>query len=357
MPKELMTPRTLINIAYYGFFAGLLYMALQYLLPALMPFLLAAVFAALVQKPGEKLAAGIGCGKKPAAILLLVCFYLLLLGVIILCGGQIIAAVGDFIIRLPELYQTEIAPFLNSVVDRLGNTLFGTDPALAGEVEGQMQELVQNVGQTLSSLSVDALRVLSEYAARIPAVVVNMVIMIVSSFYIAADYDRIMDAIRKYVPEKGKKACRDMKRYGLNVLKVYLKSYSLLFLMTFAELTVGFMILKIPYAVVAALAIAVFDILPVLGTGGVLLPWAVIMLVLGDYPLAIGILILYIVITIIRNMIEPRIVGKQIGLHPLITLIAMFVGLQLFGLAGMILLPMTAVVLSGMLKNGERVSP
>lgn len=81
------------------------------------------------------------------------------------------------------------------------------------------------------------------------------------------------------------------------------------------------------------------------------------MLVLGDYPLAIGILILYIVITIIRNMIEPRIVGKQIGLHPLITLIAMFVGLQLFGLAGMILLPMTAVVLSGMLKNGERVSP
>ena len=233
----------LINIAYYGFFAGVLYMALQYLLPALMPFLLAAVFAALVQKPGEKLAAGIGCGKKPAAILLLVCFYLLLLGVIILCGGQIIAAVGD------------------------------------------------------------------------------------------------------------------MKRYGLNVLKVYLKSYSLLFLMTFAELTVGFMILKIPYAVVAALAIAVFDILPVLGTGGVLLPWAVIMLVLGDYPLAIGILILYIVITIIRNMIEPRIVGKQIGLHPLITLIAMFVGLQLFGLAGMILLPMTAVVLSGMLKNGELVSP
>lgn len=81
------------------------------------------------------------------------------------------------------------------------------------------------------------------------------------------------------------------------------------------------------------------------------------MLVLEDYPLAIGILILYIVITIIRNMIEPRIVGKQIGLHPLITLIAMFVGLQLFGLAGMILLPMTAVVLSGMLKNGERVSP
>ena len=90
-----MTPRTLINIAYYGFFAGLLYMALQYLLTVLMPFLLAAVFAALVQKPGEKLADGIGRGKKPMAILLLVCFYLLLLGVIILCGGQIIAAAGD----------------------------------------------------------------------------------------------------------------------------------------------------------------------------------------------------------------------------------------------------------------------
>lgn len=94
-----------------------------------------------------------------------------------------------------------------------------------------------------------------------------------------------------------------------------------------------------------ALAIAVFDILPVLGTGGILLPWAVILLLLGDKMLAAGILVLYLVITVVRNIAEPRLVGKQIGLHPLATLIAMFLGLKILGIAGMVLFPMLLAVL------------
>lgn len=107
-----------------------------------------------------------------------------------------------------------------------------------------------------------------------------------------------------------------------------------------------------PYAVIVALVIAVFDILPVLGTGGVLLPWAAVMLVTGNYSFAAGLFILYLVITIVRNSLEPRSVGKQMGLHPLITLIAMFVGLELGGLAGLILLPMAVVILVNMKKSG-----
>ena len=114
----------------------------------------------------------------------------------------------------------------------------------------------------------------------------------------------------------------------------------------------GLLFLRIPYAVFIALGIAVFDILPVLGTGGILLPWTVVMLVLGDYPMAVGILLLYIVITVVRNSLEPKIVGKQVGLHPLITLIAMFVGLQLGGLPGLIAAPMSIVILVNMEKSG-----
>ena len=84
-----------------------------------------------------------------------------------------------------------------------------------------------------------------------------------------------------------------------------------------------------------ALLISVFDILPVLGTGGIMIPWVVIDVILGNYSLALGLLVLYLIITVIRNIIEPKIVGKQIGLHPVITLASMFVGVQLLGVWGL----------------------
>ena len=98
--------------------------------------------------------------------------------------------------------------------------------------------------------------------------------------------------------------------------------------------------------------IAVFDILPILGTGGILLPWAAVLFVMGNKPLAAGILILYVIITVIRNIVEPKIVGKQIGLHPLVTLMAMFLGLKTFGIIGMIVLPVSLAVLINLEKNG-----
>lgn len=121
----------------------------------------------------------------------------------------------------------------------------------------------------------------------------------------------------------------------------------MLFLLTFAELSIGFLILRIPYAILLGLAITLFDILPVLGTGGFLLPWAAILFLIKNTPLAVGILVLYLIITVVRNIMEPRLVGKQIGLHPLATLMAMFLGLKLVGIVGMFLFPIGLTVILG----------
>ena len=88
-----------------------------------------------------------------------------------------------------------------------------------------------------------------------------------------------------------------------------------------------------------ALLIAIFDILPVLGTGGIMIPWAILTALGGDMGRALALLVVYVIITIIRNIIEPRIVGKQIGLHPVLTLMSMFVGTHLFGVVGLFGLP------------------
>ena len=342
----------LINIGYYGFFVILLLLAAKYLLPVLTPFLVAFVIAWLIRRPAGGLSRITGLPKKYASLGLLILFYLVIFGGIFLGGGKTFSVIRNFIISIPRLYQTDIVPLLNFIVEEIGEALSDMDPYVAEQINDSLRQFVQNIGQMVSSLSVDLLTAVSEHLAGIPAALIRVVITVVTSFYICSDYDRILETVWGYLPEKWQKTCIDIRKYGLNMIKVYLKSYSLLFLMTFAELTIGFLILRIPYPVALAAAIAVFDILPVLGTGGVLIPWAVILAAIGNYPLAAGILLLYLVITVIRNFAEPRIVGKQIGLHPLITLIALFTGVSLAGLPGLILLPMAVMIFVNMEKNG-----
>jgi sporulation integral membrane protein YtvI len=125
----------------------------------------------------------------------------------------------------------------------------------------------------------------------------------------------------------------------------FLKAQSIILSVTFIESFIGLTFLGIDYAFTLAIIIAVFDILPVLGTGGIYVPWAVINLILGNYRLGVGLLLLYGIIVVVRYMIEPKVVGQQLGIHPLLTLMSMFAGLKLIGVAGLILGPTTVVAL------------
>ena len=119
----------------------------------------------------------------------------------------------------------------------------------------------------------------------------------------------------------------------------FLLSYALIITLTFVELLVGFLILGIEGAFVIAILVAILDILPVLGTGTVLIPWMIIVFSAGNARMGAGILVLYLVITIVRNIIEPKLVGRQMGLSPIIMLPSMLVGLQLFGIIGLFVVP------------------
>ena len=343
----------LIQIAYYGCLAAFVYLAVRYLLPVLYPFVFAGIFAALLLKPARFLAKYLPVTERVAALVLTALFYLILAGVIVFGLTRLIPAAGDFFLRLPDLYQSDILPFLQNVTDRLEGIFGGADPDSVSRVEILAGNFMENMQQTVSTVSVTVISYISGLATKIPGIVVRVVITIVATFFIAADYENILRFLKGLIPEKQWRFCKNIKFHGVKMAKTYLRSYSLLMAMTFAELLIGFLILRIPYAAWIALAIAVFDILPVLGTGGILLPWAAVMWLTGDYPLAAGLLILYIVITVIRNMAEPKIVGKQIGLPALATLIAMFAGGSLCGLIGLFLFPMALSVFVSMKKEKQ----
>ena len=133
-----------------------------------------------------------------------------------------------------------------------------------------------------------------------------------------------------------------------------LKAYLLIMAVTFGEISLGLWLLRVDYYLVIGLAVAVLDILPVLGSGSILIPWGIWTLLGGNLPLGAGILLLYGVVTGVRTVLEPRLVGRGIGLSPLVTLVSMYVGMKLLGGGGLILAPM-AVTLALFLDEGGHI--
>lgn len=334
----------IIRVVYYAVIALIVYAVCKYLLPALMPFLVAFVVAMLIRWPTVRLSKENVKRQKILAILFSALFYGIVFLAVILMGAKLVQSLVDLAVSAPTLYRDQIVPLLNEFSDWVSLKLSSVDAEASAEIDDFLTQVSNNMGQSVSEISVTVVKAVSGSVTGIPSLVVNIVITVVATFFMAADYPQLREFILKLLPQRAAERADRAVAYLKNLALIYSRSYLLLFLLTFSELTIGLLILRIPYAVLVALGIAVFDILPVLGTGGILLPWAVILFAMGKVPLGIGIVILYLVITVIRNTVEPRLVGKQIGLHPLATLIALYVGLKLIGFAGVIIFPVALAI-------------
>lgn len=334
----------LINTAYYGTIGLLIYLSAKYIFPILLPFAAAAVTACILSRISQKFFRWVPFSRKYTLLFLVTAGYGLIFAVIVLSAKKIFPIIGDLLVKLPEFYQEEIVPAVEKLSKRMEAIAFSQNPDAAARLQETVDQMLKKMEQASAEASVGWMKNVSGCLAKIPGVIIQWIIMIISTYFIAADYDFIIRFLRRNLPEKEWKLCCKIKKYGLYTIAAYAKSYSLLLLLTFLELFAGLWLLDIPYAGWISLGIAVFDILPIVGTGGILLPWAGICALLGNYSLAVGILALYLVITAVRNILEPKIVGRQIGLHPLVTLISMFVGAELAGIAGLILFPAALIL-------------
>lgn len=334
----------IINVTFYALIAILLWVACKYLVSPMMPFIIAFLVAAVIQTLIRKFKAD-KKQKKILSIVFCIVFYGLLFFLAAWLGLKVLDGVEGLIRKVPYFYNSTVVPVIESISDYLEESLATVHPSVAKTIENSFEEMVNNLGSYVSSFSVKVLQILSGGISGIPGFVIKLVITVVATFFFVGDYDGIISFFKKLLSPKQLALVEKGQSYVKNVLFIYIRSYSFLFLLTFTELCAGMFLLGMPYPALLALCIAIFDILPVLGTGGVLLPWAAILFFIEEHGLAIGILVLYLVILVVRNMVEPRIVGKQIGLHPLATLAALFLGLKLFGLVGLVAFPVGLTVL------------
>ncbi len=338
---------------YIAIWVGIIYVLLQYGMPLFMPFLIAFLIATLLNPLITKMAEKTPLGYRASAVLILIVVYLIIAGLLAILGSRLVLLAIQGFEEIPQMYNTYIEPAIHDVIDWSDDFILGLDPSIRGVLDSMNENMATMIEDAIAWISSSAIEVLSGFAVSVPWVVAGVVICIISSFFFVSDYHVITRFLSLQIPKNVKRILLIIKDFTINVLLKFARAYCILLSITFVEVSVGLLILGVPNVFLIAFITAIVDIIPVFGTGTIMIPWALYSLFSGNYFLGIGLLILYGVITVIRQFLEPRVVGHQISLYPLLTLISMFIGARLFGFWGLFGLPVAITIVLHLNRIGE----
>lgn len=334
--------RFFFSILYYAAIGAVLFFCLRYLLPWLLPFLLGAGLAALLHPLSLRTAKKWNLREKTASLGIIIGFYLLIVSTAILFLAILLVQGYELLLRLPELYTQTISPMLERVQSSLNAAAFRVF-----RDNSHFTLLSDAVSSVTRQAAVDGsaflLSKLASGAARLPHFLLALLFTIMISLLTAGNYETVSDFIQQVIPPSAAAFTRRLQDFLRETLWQYVRAYTILMAVTFLELTVGLWIMGFSYVLPVAATIALVDLLPVLGCGTVLVPWGLFLLAGGDPAGGSGLLILYGIIALIRAILEPRIVGSHLGLHPVASITAMYAGLRIGGLIGMLLAPMAVL--------------
>ena len=345
------------------FAAAAVYAAIKYALPIFLPFLIAWGLSLITDPLAERLSRRLKIQKKPLSAF----FMAILLALVFLI---LTWAVSRLVYEAERLLE-----WLAADSGRLGESIAGLFDKLTS-VGDKRIPLIENlmridgfreVWENIDKIAAEAIAsAVSALTRQIPSVAISILgslpslilflaVTVISCFYFATGLDKIAGAVSSLLPRKWQSGLPEMKRRICGTAAKYIRAYVLLLFLTFCQLFVGFSIIGIQYPLLIALLVALVDFLPILGVGTVLIPWSIIeILFVKDAFTGVGLLILYAIVSIIRQVTEPKVVAGSLGLDPLLTIIVIYAGLKIFGIFGMILGPMAALGAKAFFK-GSRV--
>lgn len=350
--------------------AFIAYNIYEYAFGVAFPLVFAFAVATVLQRPRNFIVRNSFIKKGLASTICVILFFGVIGAIFVLIGIKVFEEIRDFVSVIISLFQN-----IDSLVDTVESFLFSfagrlprflSEPATEGltglfvqireAIAGTSTELTDSLASGIGdkfevSWVTEPLSGVISTVSQIPSFLISVVISVVATFFMTAEYDYIVNFIKLQFPEGKRKDLSRAKRLVFSSLGKMARAYALIMLITFIEMYAGLTVLDLTgifstkYAPILAAIIAIVDIAPMLGTGTILLPWAVYSFISGKYSLAIGLFIIYVVITVIRQIIEPKLVAGQLGLSPVITISAMFLGLKLLGFLGMFMTPLTIIIL------------
>ncbi|MCH5189762.1 MAG: sporulation integral membrane protein YtvI [Oscillospiraceae bacterium] len=352
----------IIDVIYIAFVLVIFYFFMKYAFGLFLPFILALTVAAALQRPVNFI-----CKKTPlkrgiVSVFLVLFSVTIILGLltalVVRIGVELRGFVQYLIIQLQDIpsFIAKLESYVSSHLSFLPDRI---ESAVTSFMSDKVDSLLNNAGSgfDFSALRTPLLGVWNT-VKHIPSTIVAIVISVVACCFMTADFATVRKIILSLFRAETRDKIIRSKKLLVPSLSKMAKAYGIIIVITFSELVLGLFLLKLlgiyegGYIFIFALITAIIDIVPILGTGTVLVPWALYCLLDGKISLAIGIFVMYACITIIRQIIEPKLVSNQLGIPPFATIIAMYVGSQIFGVLGIFILPITLVMVKLLNEEG-----
>ena len=320
------------------------------------PFLIAFIISLIIEPLIRKIMKFTNLTRKVSAIITLIIVFSLVIGLLV---WGITSLITEASIILENLNNN-----VGSITDKVSNliTNFSFDNI---KIPDQIKEIARNSFNNIlgagTNIAQNILTNIISILTNIPKIMIYIGITIISTYFVCTDKMYILDQLEHHLPRNWVNKFGAKLRKVISSLGDYLKAEGIIILISFSIVLIGLIIfsiigMNVRYPLVIALFIAFVDALPILGAGTIIIPWAIISAFNGDITLAMSLIILYVIIIVTRQLIEPRIISSHIGIHPIFTLLAMYTGFKIIGVIGMFVGPIILIILKNifetMIDNG-----
>jgi len=321
-----------------------------------MPFFIGWIIALIAAKPVRFLGEKLKIRRKAASAFIIV----LAIALVILIGYGMIAILVDqllgFVGSIPEFWAGMEKDF-TTIGDNIA-ILLAKQPI---EIQTKLTDVVDNIGvyisEFVSEIGTPTISAVGNFAKNIPSVIIGIIMCVLSAYFFVAEKDYVYRFCKKHTSKQLQYRWNIMFGSLKSAVGGYFKAQFKIEIWIYLLILIGLLILEVPYAPLIALGMALLDFLPFFGTGIVLLPWTVIKFLSADYKMAIGLVLIWAISQLVRQFIQPKIVGDSIGMQPIPTLFLLYVGYKVAGMLGMILAVPIGIILIKMDEAGVFDTP
>ncbi len=316
-----------------------------------MPFLIAFIISLIMEPLIKWLMTHLKISRKFSSIIVFLLVFGSILGILIWGVVTIISESTNLLGSFNEYYEKAYSQ-VQALVEKFNFNQMKIPSEISHIVENTAFSLLEKISEYLQKVVSGVLKVFSS----IPTIAIYFVVFVLSLYFICTDKIYMLDELEHHFPEKWVKKISSQMRAITKTLGGYLKAEIILILISFLISLIGLYViqfagLNVGYPLLIALGIAFVDALPILGSGTAMVPWAVISSLNGNLKLGISIIVLWIIMSVTRQLLEPRIVSGNIGIHPIFTIIAMYTGFRLIGVVGMFVGPILLIILKNVFSD------
>lgn len=341
----------IILFLYYTMIISIFYICFRYLIHYLLPFLIGSIISILAEPWIRKLTSYTNGHRHLWNILILLAFYAICIIIVLLFLSLLYNLTQYIISNSSTYYKNFLSPFLSTI-----SSLCNTHPYLESLFSPILVNLNQQLPYYISTITKHCLPYLTSIIQTFPSFLFALSTTVFTSYFITFHASTLLNKLDTICPISIKPYVTSIYYYINHTLfHICIANLNLMSL-TCLELWIGFLVLGISNPFIKSFGIALFDFLPIVGTGTILIPWCFILYVMNQKKHAVGLLILYFIILCVRNILEPKIMGKQLGIHPFYMLVSMYLGSQIFGFIGIFFCPILLQLIKCIIQTSKETT-